>query len=59
MATFRAAYIHSDAASNGVGILLTTEYQSYLPDADLLAAAKELASEIGADGEIIIGEWRD
>jgi len=57
--TYRAAYIAGAADSTSGGIVLTTEEQSHLPDAELLAAARELAAEIGVDGEIVIGEWRE
>jgi len=59
MPTFRAAYIAPDFGSNGVGILLTSEDQANLSDADLLAVAEEVLSSIGVDGEIEIGEWTE
>ncbi len=59
MSRFRAAYIVADPRSNDVGVLLTTEEQSHLPDADLLEAAKKLAEEVGAEGKIVIGTWNE
>lgn len=56
---YRAAYIAADADSTGGGIVLTTEEQSHLPDAELLEAARAAASDADAQGEILIGEWRD
>lgn len=57
--TYRAAYIAADADSTGGGIVLTTEEQAHLPEADLLAAAREYAADVGAEGEILIGDWRE
>ena len=57
--TYRAAYIASEANSTGGGIVLTTEDQANLPGAELMAAAEKLAEEMGVEGEIVIGEWRE
>ncbi|SEL11566.1 hypothetical protein SAMN05216359_105250 [Roseateles sp. YR242] len=57
--TYRAAFIAADADSTGGGIVLTTEEQAGLPDAELLAAARVVAEEVGAEGEIVIGDWRE
>lgn len=59
MTTFRAAYIPADADSTGGGILLTTEDMAALPDDELMAEAQKLAEEIGAEGEIEIGDWTE
>lgn len=59
MNNFRAAYIPDDGSSTGGGILLTTEDQSGLSDSELLAAAESVADDIGAEGDIVIGDWRE
>lgn len=57
--TYRAAYIAADADSTGGGIVLTTAEEANLPDQELMALAEKLAAEIGADGEIVIGNWTE
>jgi hypothetical protein len=55
--TFRAAY-WTDGQSD---VLLTTEEDAALSDADLLAKAHAEADELGlqiGDGEIVIGDYR-
>ncbi len=56
---YRAAYVAATNGSTGGGIVLTTEEQAQLPDAELLAAARAEAEANGVDGEIVIGEWQD
>ena len=71
MTTFRAAYI---APAQSTGILLTTEEQAHLSDAELTEAALEEARNAGIIGhdedanqiteedfreQIVIGNWAE
>lgn len=57
--TYRAAYIPADGDSTGGGIVLTSYEDRGLPDDELLAKAEALAAEIGAEGDIEIGDWTE
>lgn len=53
--TFRAAYIAAPADGTSGGFLLTTEEDSRLPDADLIAAARPALAAYNADARAIGG----
>jgi hypothetical protein len=58
--TYRAAYFLSTDTQGEV--VLTTETQSHLSDAELVAAAQHVAEDVGLDlsgGAIVIGDWRE
>lgn len=60
MATYRAAYWISEDKQSSV--VLTTEDQAELPEAELLAAAQAEADSVGLEiggGEIAIGDWAE
>lgn len=57
--TFRAAYIPADPDSTGGGIRLTEEDDQNLCDTELLAKAEAEKAAIGAEGEIVIGDWTE
>lgn len=70
MTTYRAACVPAAIGSNGAGINLTTEQQSHLSDADLLAAALPALAEVNSNlraidepeidqSEIYIDQWID
>ncbi|WP_035970870.1 hypothetical protein, partial [Caballeronia grimmiae] len=49
----------SEAGSNGVGVLLTTQEHSTLTDDELMVVARQVAAANDVDGEILIGELRE
>ncbi|WP_244832305.1 hypothetical protein [Caballeronia sp. TF1N1] len=55
--TYRAAYALSDAASNGVDVVLTTQEHASLSGEELMAIAQQVAADNNVDGEIVIGDW--
>jgi hypothetical protein len=59
MATFRAANIPSEPGSTSGGIRLTNKDNQHLADGDLRAKAVAEAAAVGAEGEVVIGDWTE
>jgi hypothetical protein len=60
--TFKAAYIADDGSSTSGGLRLTSEDQSHLTDAELVAEAMKEAKNIGleiTEDEISVGDWTE
>lgn len=60
--TFKAAYIADDGSSTSGGMILTTQEESHLSDAELLASAMKEAVSIGleiSEKDISVGQWTE